>query len=124
VVHNDPVAPQDDEVILCVPTGKLLVRIICIMLIGLVALFCDLSYRVLSRGDYLDALIGGFACLGLLAAAVNGLVAKHILFYRDRVEEVRYPVLIPKEDHPLHESKARYFSSLVQELNVILSRQR
>jgi hypothetical protein len=90
VVDSDQKAPQDNEVILCVRFSQTFRRIWGVIFIGLVALAHDIPYHATARGDYLEGLFLGFGCLGLLAAGVDGLFTRHILFHRDRVVKVWY----------------------------------
>jgi hypothetical protein len=86
LVDNHSVAPQDDEVILCVryTTGGGYAGLLVLIAVW----FCWGFYILVLQGDYLGAAVVAPGCLMMLGVAASNLFFKHLLFYRDRIVKV------------------------------------
>lgn len=86
-IRNE-IQPTDDEVILCVTYKRLLSWVIGILLV-LLGFACIASpYYFMQSGKYARAIICPIGGAVLLVLGVEVLFTKHILFYKDRLEQV------------------------------------
>jgi hypothetical protein len=88
VADNDPMVPQNDEVILCVQYTTFMSWFVAVFLI--IVFFYDTPYRLLLDGAYFKALLAGFTLVVLPLFCIEILFSRYIFFYRDRVVKVWY----------------------------------